>query len=84
MSEQIQITMPTCGKIVHYFPLAAGKDNAGNVKCPAVVLNDSMTPDVSVLLRNHLSPVMYAPEVPHKSAYSEGGSGYWDWPEIKR
>lgn len=78
------IKQPTCGRIVHYFPMnCSPKENNGKVKLPAIVQNDDLFPDLHVLHPNEKHPVSFFRTIPHKSNWAEGQRGYWEWPEIQ-
>lgn len=78
------VKQPTVGRMVHYFPMnCSPADRNGTIKLPAMVQNDDMCPDLHVFQPNDKEPVYFMRSVVHKSAWTEGQRGYWEWPEIK-
>lgn len=72
------VKIPTCGRMVHYFPNDSDKTIKCE-KCPATVLNDDSNPDLFVM---HSDGGGVRKTVMHKSIAGKN-TPYWDWPEIK-
>lgn len=86
-----EVKVPTCGRIVHYFPNKADAHCAANgaVMVPAIVVQDwnnlivnlsvfPMNPDGTNVLRYSVHHISEAP--------NNGGlpiGAYWAWPEMK-
>lgn len=83
MPETIQ--MPTCGRMVHYFPDRTTNDFIFVSPSPAIVIAASGENELmlSVFSASESRPVVLRAAVPHMSA-KKSGANYWDWPEIKK
>lgn len=79
-----ELKVPTCGRIVHYFPTAEEAQALSlQSVLPAIVIDQYDTyPTLNVQTGNELHPVVVRKTVAHKSSIIEG-QAYWDWPEIK-
>ena len=83
-----EVKIPTCGRIVHFFPGKSDYDKlctANNAeKVPAIVVQDwgSTIVNLSVFPMNPDATNVLRYSVEHKSKVTEGAS-YWDWPEIR-
>lgn len=82
-----KVNIPTCGRIVHYFPVNDQLAKTNNAeKLPAIVVQSWESPSVnlSVHTASQDAPVVLRFSVPHISAAatSEGKiiQDYWDWP----
>lgn len=76
-----EIQMPTCGRIVHYYPMNCNPStNNGIIKLPAIVICDDLNPDLNVHYASERNPVKTFRSIPHKNDWVEGQVGYWDWP----
>jgi len=87
-----EVKVPTCGRIVHYFPNEADEHCAANgaVMVPAIVVQEwgnktlnlsvlPMNPDGANVLRYSICHISEAPRT--ESGLPIGR--YWQWPEIK-
>lgn len=75
------IKVPTCGRIVHYFPNK--NDGQSPRLLPAIVITEYDTyPSLHVFTEDAENPYFLAKTVyPAKDKIE--GQPYWDWPEIK-
>lgn len=84
--------IPTCGRIVHFFPNAEKDAHIavnGADRVPAIVIQAFTADRLNLVIfpMNVDSPVVLRYSVPHKS-YAENmpdtasAMSYWDWPEI--
>ena len=92
LKQHVQI--PSCGRIVHFFPSKWATFFQGVTKLPAVVLTDNdMSPDLAVYTGLPSPAVITVKTVGYKGSI-EGeitptvkdihfSSGCWDWPERK-
>lgn len=73
------IKVPTCGRIVHFFPNAEHKPRV----LPAIVITEYDTyPSLHVFTESEDVPSFLLKTVP-PAKHKQEGRPYWDWPEIK-
>lgn len=79
-----EVAIPTCARVVHYFPNGAdmvASANGVTVVPASVVAADGLNLHLSVQTLDETFPVVVRLSIPHKTGVPAGESkAYWDWP----